>query len=398
MRILFCSTAGTGHFGPLVPVADACASADHQVAVAAPASLAPVVAAAGFSHLPFADVQRERLGEFFGNVFGQSRADANRMVLGRLFAGLSAEAALPGLTEIVISWRPDVVVRETFEFGSLIAAERAGLPQIQVAIGMGRLGRRVKDLFTDGLAELTAAAGLPEGRGIELVQETGVLTSVPACLDAGSVDLDSSPPPAGSVDEQQWVWRYRYGSPPPTGSLPEPWGDQDHPLVYLSYGTVTGRITPLTGAYAETLRVLADLPVRVLVTTGRGFDRSSLGAVPGNIRVEEWWPQADVMGAASAVIGHGGFGTTMTAIAAGLPQVMVPFLAFDQTIHARRVAAAHAGIHLEGGPDAIAKLPAALDQLLADPSYRAGAEAVAAEIAALPDVASCVPIIEGLAQ
>ena len=45
-----------------------------------------------------------------------------------------AQAALPGLIKIVADWRPDLVVRETCEFGSLIAAEGAGIPQVEVAV------------------------------------------------------------------------------------------------------------------------------------------------------------------------------------------------------------------------------------------------------------------------
>ena len=42
-------------------------------------------------------------------------------------------------------------------------------------------------------------------------------------------------------------------------------------------------------------------------------------------------------------------------------------------------------------------LPEALRQLLDDPAFRVSAEAIAAEIAALPDVAECLPLLEDLA-
>ena len=90
-------------------------------------------------------------------------------------------------------------------------------------------------------------------------------------------------------------------------------------------------------------------------------------------------------------------GTTMTALAAGIPQVVVPLFAFDQFVNAERVAGAGAGIRLQGGPAAIEQLPAAVERLLADPSYGAGARAVAADIEALPDVASAPAVLEELA-
>ena len=44
--MLFSTTAGAGHFGPMIPIAHACADAGHAVAVAAPASFAGSVAKA----------------------------------------------------------------------------------------------------------------------------------------------------------------------------------------------------------------------------------------------------------------------------------------------------------------------------------------------------------------
>ncbi len=100
--------------------------------------------------------------------------------------------------------------------------------------------------------------------------------------------------------------------------------------------------------------------------------------------------------AAAAVVGHGGFGTTMGALAAGVPQVVVPLFAFDQAVNGERVAAAGAGILLSGGPISAPEIPTALARLLTEPAFRAGARAVAADIAALPDMADSVRILEEL--
>jgi UDP:flavonoid glycosyltransferase YjiC (YdhE family) len=396
MRILFSTTAGAGHFGPLIPVAEVCARAGHEVAVAAPTGFHQAVTEAGFTHLPVGEPPLERMREVFERVEGLPRAERSRLVLGGVFAGLDAQAALPSLTKIMVDWRPDLMVREPFEFGSLVAAEAAGVPQLQVAIGMARLGLGVLEIIEEPLADLSRMAGLPAARGRELVLEATTLTSVPPSLDAGNLRA-GGPLAETAAGNNGRVWRFRHGSPVGDGPLPEAWGDPDQPLIYVSYGSVTAGMRPLVGLYGETLRVLADLPVRVLLTTGRELDPETLGDVPANTRVAEWWPQADVMREATAVVGHGGFGTTMAAITAGLPQVVIPLFAFDQGINADRVAAAHAGIALSGGPQAVAALPEAVVQLLDDPAYRVSAEAIAAEIAALPDVAECLPLLEDLA-
>ena len=63
MRVLFSTTAGTGHFGPLIPFAKACAAAGHTVAVAAPGSFANAVTGAGFRHLAVGEPPRELIGQ-----------------------------------------------------------------------------------------------------------------------------------------------------------------------------------------------------------------------------------------------------------------------------------------------------------------------------------------------
>jgi UDP:flavonoid glycosyltransferase YjiC (YdhE family) len=81
MRIVFATTAGAGHFGPLVPVAHACIAAGHDVVVAAPESFSDAVAKAGLTHSGFADVPAEVMGPVFGRLPELSHEEANRVVV-----------------------------------------------------------------------------------------------------------------------------------------------------------------------------------------------------------------------------------------------------------------------------------------------------------------------------
>ena len=391
MRVLFSTTAGSGHFGPMVPVARACVAAGHEVAVAAPGSFAPAVSRAGFVHRPFADVPPEVLGAVFAGLGELPQEAANRTVIVEVFGRLDAQAALPALTTTIADWRPDIVVRDPSEFASLVAAERAGVPQVQVAIGMSNVWRDVATMLEEPLAELSELAGLPAVRGRELLVTSAVLTSVPARLDGEDDGADHRrvSQPTGPV------WRFRDGSSSGSSRLPSSWGHPEDPLVYISFGSITAGMGRFAALYELALRALADVSLRVFITTGDGLDPGTLSP-PANARVERWWPQADVMPTAAAMVGHGGFGTTMTALAAGVPQVVMPLFAFDQFVNAERVAAVGAGLQLTGAADAVGKLPAALSRLLHDPAFGAGARAVATDIAALPDVADCVAVLEGL--
>src|SRR5690242_14174976 len=121
MRVLFSTTAGTGHFMPMVPLARACAAAGHEVRVAAPESFASHVARAGLDHAPFDDVDPAVMGAVFAGLSSVSPELANLTVVRDVFGRLDAQSALPRVRDLVDEWRPDVVLREPCEFGSLAA-------------------------------------------------------------------------------------------------------------------------------------------------------------------------------------------------------------------------------------------------------------------------------------
>jgi UDP:flavonoid glycosyltransferase YjiC (YdhE family) len=367
----------------MVPFAKACRDAGHEVTVAAPASFAAAVAATGLHHAPFADVPPEVLGPIYGRLSQVSREEANRTVMADVFGRLDAQAALPGITEIVTRWRPDVVVREFCEFGSLIAARKAGVPQVEVAIGLTSGLAIALEIVTASLAELDAVAGVAEGTAYEALASAPILSCVPSEVDGDG---------AGGR-----VRRFRDASFTAEQGPPPPWGDQAHPLVYVTFGSVAAGLPPFAGVYRSALDALADQPIRVLMTTGAGVKPASLGPVPANAHVEGWWPQNSVMPHAALVVGHGGFGTTMTALAGGVPQVVIPLFASDQFINAERVAAIGAGVGLDGGPGAIPRLAETVAEVLSQPSYAEKARGVAGAMAELPDVASSVPFLEELA-
>ena len=179
-------------------------------------------------------------------------------------------------------------------------------------------------------------------------------------------------------------------------AAPAPWapaGDS-RPLVYVTFGTVAGSSPGVRSIYRTALEAIASLPVRALLTTGRGMEGGTLGTIPANVHVEEWVPQRDVLPRAAALVCHGGSGTVRGALAAGVPMVVVPLFA-DQPHNARRVAAVGAGI-ASTDPDA-ASLRAAVERVLAAADFARGARRIADEIAVLPPVDSAVAALVALA-
>ena len=225
MRALFATTAGAGHFGPMVPLAQACVSAGHQVVVAAPGSFADQVERSGLPHAGFPDAPSDVISRVFGQLPSLPREEADRVVIREVFGRVDAQAALPGLLALVRDWRPDVIVREPAELASLVAAEVARVPLTQVAIGMSSIDGYLAELLLEPLDELAGLAGVEPERARAALCEAPRFTSVPAMLD----EATAGPPPTGRAPWGRCgatapPYRPRTGgSPTRGGTLPTRW-------------------------------------------------------------------------------------------------------------------------------------------------------------------------------
>lgn len=387
VRVLFATTANDGHFGPLAPFARACTAAGHEVRVAAPASYGNALARGGFEHEPFGDPPPEVIGPVMASLPTMSPQDADDTVVREVFGRIDAQAALPGLLATVERWRPEVIVRESAEVASLAAAERAGIPHVHVCIGMHDVAAHMTRVMSEPLEELGRIAVLADGQITAGLAAETILSLVPEMLDDASGGN-----PAGGAGFR------RFHEPAPT-TAPDrspDWGDPDRPLVYVTFGSVAGSIPFFSGVFREALDALAELDASVVMTVGRAVDPAGLGPLPSNAHVERWIPQADVLAHATAMLGHGGFGTTMGALAAGVPQVVAPLFAFDQAVNGAHVAAVGAGLTTQMGPGAVTRAAAEVPTLLATPTYAEAAARVASAIAALPHPSEAVPLLVGL--
>ena len=93
--------------------------------------------------------------------------------------------------------------------------------------------------------------------------------------------------------------------------------------------------------------------------------------LPGNVQTHEYLPLKSLLPHCSAIVHHGGIGTTSQAMAAGIPQVIRP-MAFDQFDNATRVESLGCGIWLKDD----AKLEAQLQQLTKSATMAANCKAV----------------------
>ena len=221
VRVLFSTTAGAGHFGPMIPVARACMKSGHEVAVAAPESFTAHVRQAGFVHLPFPDVP----GRPDGRCLRPSSDAATRGRQPNRRRRSVRTARCPGRLPDVP--RDDEVLAtrhrgtRSLRVRGLDRRSAAGLPQVQVAIGIDDVMRTFANWLDEPLRELEQIAGLDPIRGAASVRATPTLTSVPAVLDGtGCRATGATTAP---------VWRYRMTTSAPDQALPATWGDPSVP-------------------------------------------------------------------------------------------------------------------------------------------------------------------------
>ena len=367
MRILFSSTKGAGHVGPLVPYAQALVRLGHEVRVSAPEGASEPLQRAGLVQARVSDPSDEESKAFWDRLDAAKGDDALALGFREGFSGIFARSAMPALQQTIANWRPDLIVRESAEFAALVAAERAAIPHACVAVHSGRFEAWASTHVIESLDALRRVAGLSPDGGAALRAEK-VFTAFPASLDSDAAA------PGGQIPFRVAGSR---GLAVSAKEMPGWVAKNGLPFLYVTLGTVSGRSERVRAAYREILEAIGTLPVSALLTTGPVMTTEALGTVPDNVTVKDFVPQAEVFTHAAAVVCHGGSGTLLGGLAVGLPMVVVPLFA-DQPYNARAVEDAGAGVAVLR-PEA-APLRIAIQRVLNDSSLRAGAGRIADEM------------------
>jgi UDP:flavonoid glycosyltransferase YjiC (YdhE family) len=377
MRLLLCSTGLAGHFNPLVPFIDAARDRGDEVLVVVPPSLATEVQALGVTHYLSDPPDPTKSRDLWRRAARLPHAQAARLLDGEFFGRLSTEAMLATVDAACDAFRPDLIIREPCAYAGAVVAQRRSIEHAQVAISTARTEWSVIGLVASTLEDFEP--------GMEKVlRQTRYISRLP-------VSLDPSPFPH--------TLRYREDV---AADVEEPgrWAEGAGPLIYLTFGSVAGGLATAHSAFRLAIQALEGLDARVLVTTGKSFNRLLLGELPANVVVESWVPQASIFPFASMVLCHGGSGTTYGALAAGLPIVFVPMFA-DQRTNARLIAVAGAGIVVEVGSRSepgfraieaadVPRIRAAVIEVLAKSSYPIAAQVIAEEIASTGSARDCL--------
>ena len=345
MRVVFTARAASGHFHPLVPLAQAARDAGHAVAFAIPPAFKDTVERLGFrwleAGLDESSPEYTRFIEERNRLSGREWASFHR----RGLVGVLAPRMVTDLLRICETWRPDLFVRDYADFGGCIAAEVLGVPHAAHQAG-GAFDSMAN--LVEPLANLRAAHGLPPDPELRMLERYLLLSPFPPSLFRAD---DGARPTRRFYRATPFDRSGEEGAP--EWPLPLPGA----PLVFATLGTVINTQTEVLRAFVDALR---DEHVNLIVTVGRDGDPDQFGPQPPNVRIERYIPLSLLFPRCDLVISHGGSNTMLAALAHGIPQVIVPITA-DQPHNAERCLAVgvarvvpcgrrHGGIHPRSRP------------------------------------------------
>ncbi|MCE7082457.1 nucleotide disphospho-sugar-binding domain-containing protein [Streptomyces sp. ST2-7A] len=417
MRVLFTVSNWATHWSAMVPHGWALQAAGHEVRVMCAGSQSAPAAHAGLTPVPVLEAVdmpvrvrvhnylKARAGEWpFTQLpphpeTGRPLASLDDFDLDAyirdntdLAAGIALRSADAAVT-FARAWRPDLVVHDQMSLEGPLVGRVLEVPAVLALWGPLGPDDRPRGVAADGGP---GATFLPtdrmgvfrrHGAGVDLTPEIfeHVVDPSPASV---------APPLRARRLPARYVPYNGSGSAP--GWLHDRPLRSGRPRVCVVWGTsvrtmygdgpfpVPAALAALAGAGAEVTVALA------------AADRARLGELPDHTRLVENVPLHLLLAGADLVVHHGGGGCTMTALAAGVPQLTLP-LGLDQEVIADRLAAAGAARTLHCSAADATSIADSAKALLTDPAYRSAARELAREMAGNPSPAALVASLEELA-
>ncbi|MFC5788519.1 DUF1205 domain-containing protein [Agromyces tardus] len=407
-KYLLCASPIQGHVAPVLAIARDLVERGHEVTMLTGSRFRDAVEGTGAVHRSLAGIadyddrnmqdhlpERDRhrgIGKlqydvqtiFVKPVPEQTRA-VERAIAELAPDAILVDSAFAGILPFLLddpSSRPPVLaagVVPLSQSSTDVAPYGLGLPPNASAVGRIRnralnlLVQRVLFRRTQRMAnETMASLGRPPLRGFVLDfsrEFDRFLQLSPAEFEYPRSDLSPNLRFVGTV------------LPPAPGApeLPEWWHelDGDRPVVHVSQGTIDNK--DFDRLVRPTLDALADRDVLVVVATG-GRPVAELGSLPANARAAEFLPYDALLPKTDVFVTNAGFGGTQYALSHGVPIVAAGDTE-DKPEVSMRVAWTGVGVNLRTGTPTASAVGAAVDRILADPSFRRRASALAARIA-----------------
>ena len=256
----------------------------------------------------------------------ENRAKPGRIT--KLRAGRLAGIFAQDLITAAQDWRPDLIIRESNEFGGYYAAEKLGLPPVMLdisplnALHLPVLHDTINAQRTElGLDPVADPYHSSRGTIIGLISPDWYPDSIPTIPDKS------------------------YRAEPVTDRLDQLFADlpDDRPLIVAGLGTIAPKVVPEAVEITDAMiQALGELPCTALVSAPADW----AGPHRENVRLVPFVPLSLLLGASDVFLSHGGFGSVRLAMQAGTPMVNVPMFG-DQVTNSHRIKELRLGVHVD---------------------------------------------------
>lgn len=409
MRVLCTTTGSPSHGRAQLPLLRALAAAGHEVLVVTNPGLAPVFQDDDVrldTTMPDLD-PRARMMERADELAALPKDDKAALhgAIARLmFRGMAetgAKVSMEGVFPLAKEFQPDLILRDGFDLGAVLIAERLGIPHLPTPSGAVNI--------LDPVDLLPYFNATREEVGLPTYDDP--LSLVPH----GRVDC--VPPEFTFARNLPPTFSYRQTVDVERASVLPRWVAElptDRPLVYAAIGTAMPKMlersddAPEAGAEGVELpfefpdpttavRTIADAVSRledctvVLTTSGIPLDTDGL---PPHVHATDRLPQPILLESVDLFLTHGGFNSIRESLRTGTPLAVLPQFG-DQHSNARRVEELGIGRGVtDTAPDAVA---AVCRDVLADDAIAARARTARLAMLATPGIETAVGDLEKLA-
>ncbi|MGH3239557.1 MAG: glycosyltransferase [Spirillospora sp.] len=381
-RFLFAVPPLAGHVNPAVAVAAELVRRGHKVAwTGHRPTLDPLLRPGSRVFSSVGDDFGRRLPQIWNDWLALRRFAALRFLWEEFVVPLG-HAMMPGVEKAIDRFRPDAVVADQFVLAAPVAARHREIPWATSATTSAEFTRplagvpKVEQWIRDQLG------AFQEHHGIDDLLDPRFSDHLVLIFSTGALVGDISLFP----DHFAFVGP-ALGRPAP-GAFPWDWLD-GRPAVLVTLGTLNG---PSGDRFFQVAAdAVRDLDVQAIFVAPPG----AVADPPGNVLVRPQVPQLKLLERLSAVVCHGGHNTVCESLSQGLPLVVAP-IRDDQSVIARQVEAAGAGVSVRFSRVRPDEFQTALTTVLADGPHRAAAERVRESFAAAGGAAEAADRLEKL--
>ncbi len=428
MKVFLITHGSRGDIQPFLALAKALGESGHEVILAAPAAYSSVAKAHsasvvalddGPNHLVKDHRAREAIERNFhglrGKVLGIDLIRKNRALMARVLDDLAAMVNTPtqidNHVELVVhpAHLPGHEIAERLEVPSVAVSLQPlwvpteSFPNPILPVPIPRALNRASYGYTTRLLRLLNGNTRrwriktlrlpPRRRHYDSLRSPGGESNI--VLQAFSRHVL---PDGAAYADNVHTTGYWY-LPPDEAWAPAPelvdFLESGEPPIYIGFGSLVGRDPVNSGAIIA--NAVRNAGVRAVIATGRGGIQPSLRDDKHVFCVDEA-PHSWLFDQMSAVVHHGGAGTTGAALAAGKPQVICHFM-FDQPYFGERMHSI--GVGPPPQPQRYLnseQLQKAITRAVTDTAIRSRAEEVAHLVRSEGGVTNAVKILESIAS